>query len=246
MKVNTSIHSTLRIGVVEDDARHRRVLSDYLARFGHERGLELQVSTFEDGQALLNGFRPVYDILLLDIRMKSTDGLALARAVRRTDPDVVIIFITVAQQYAINGYEVFALGYLVKPFPYASLARELSRAVDVLERRETADVVLKDGQGLRRVPVRDIVYLESSGHRLQVHLTDGTITMTGSLKQMEPQLVPHGFFRSNSCYIVNLRHVVGVREQESVMSTGQTLRISRPRKKEFMRALTEHVSGTLT
>lgn len=246
MKVNTIPLPLLRVGVVDDDARHRRVLSDYLDRFGRERGLELQVSTFEDGRNLLDGFRPVYDVLLLDIRMQTTDGLAVARAVRRTDPDVIIIFITAAQQYAINGYEVSALGYLVKPFPYAVLSHELGRALEVLERRDSAGVVLKDGQGLRRVPVRDIVYLESSGHRLDVHLVDGSITLTGSLKQMEAQLAPHGFFRSNSCYIVNLRHVVGVREQDSVMSTGQALRISRPRKKEFMRALTEHVSGTLT
>ncbi|RAX21565.1 MULTISPECIES: LytTR family DNA-binding domain-containing protein [Actinomyces] len=246
MKVNTSSTPVLRVGVVEDDARHRRVLSDYLDRFGRERELELRISVFDDGQALLDGFRPVYDILMLDIRMEGTDGLALARAVRRTDPDVIIIFITAAQQYAINGYEVSALGYLVKPFPYASLARELNRALAMLSRQDNASVVLKDGQGLRRVHVRDIVYLESSGHRLDVHLTDGVITLTGSLKQMQPQLAPHGFFRSNSCYIVNLRHVVAVREQDSVMSTGEALRISRPRKKEFMRALTEHVSGTLT
>ncbi|MBW3070097.1 MULTISPECIES: LytTR family DNA-binding domain-containing protein [unclassified Actinomyces] len=244
MKVNTSPSATLRIGVVDDDARHRNVLSEYLDRFGRERGLDLQVSVFEAGGDILDGFRPIYDILMLDIRMEGTDGLSLARLVRRIDPDVIIIFITAAQQYAINGYEVSALGYLVKPFPYSSLARELSRALEVLGRRDNAGIVLKDGQGLRRVPVRDIVYLESSGHRLDVHLTDGAITLTGSLKQMEPKLAPHGFFRSNSCYIVNLRHVVAVREQDSVMSTGQSLRISRPRKKEFMRALAEHVSGT--
>ncbi|WP_136313698.1 MULTISPECIES: LytR/AlgR family response regulator transcription factor [Actinomyces] len=244
--MNTSLSPTIRVGIVDDDAHHRNVVSEYLDRFGRERHLDLRVSGFDDGQTLLDGFRPVYDVLMLDIRMQGTDGLAIARAVRRADPNVVIIFITAAQQYAINGYEVSALGYLVKPFPYASLARELDRALEVLRRRDRADVVLKDGQGLRRVPIRDIVYLESSGHRLDVHLTDGTITLTGSLKQMEPQLAPHGFFRSNSCYIVNLRHVVAVREQDSVMSTGQSLRISRPRKKDFMRALTEHVAGTLT
>ncbi len=235
----------IRIGVVEDDARHRRVLSDYLGRFAREHAVKLEVSTFDDGDDLLADFRPIYDVLLLDIRMEGTDGLATARAVRKVDPEVVIIFITAAHQYAINGYEVSALGYLVKPFPYASFDHELSRARNLLGRRDGTGIVLKDGSGLRRVPVRDIVYLESSGHRLDVHLVDDELTLSGSLKQMEPQLAPHGFFRSNSCYIVNLRHVVAVRDQDSVMSTGQALRISRPRKKEFMRALTEHVSGTL-
>ncbi|MDO4900614.1 LytTR family DNA-binding domain-containing protein [Actinomyces sp.] len=235
----------IRIGVVEDDARHRLVLSDYLERFAREHGLKLEVSVFDDGDGLLADFRPVYDVLLLDIRMEGTDGLATARTVRRTDPDVVIIFITAAHQYAINGYEVSALGYLLKPFPYAAFEHELSRAWRLLGRRYGTDIMLKDGSGMRRVPLRDIVYLESSGHRLDVHLVDGEFTLSGSLKQMEPQLAPHGFFRSNSCYIVNLRHVVAVRDQDSVMSTGQSLRISRPRKKDFMRALTEHVSGTL-
>ncbi|MDU0349509.1 LytTR family DNA-binding domain-containing protein [Actinomyces sp. MRS3W] len=234
----------IRVGVVEDDARHRHVLVDYLDRFSGENNLTLKVHTFEDGAELLEDFRPVYDLLLLDIRMQGADGLATARAVRAVDSDVVIIFITSAQQYAINGYEVSALGYLLKPFPYTSFAREMNRARTVLERRDRAAITVKNGADVQRVPVGDIVYLESVGHRVDMHLLDRVISQASTLKDLEPRLAPHGFFRSNSCYIVNLKHVVGVREQDSVMSTGEALRISRPRRKGFMQALTEHISGT--
>lgn len=234
----------MRIGVVEDDPLHMRALTGYLERYGQDREVEIEVATFTDGADLLESYRPVYDILLLDIQMAGTDGLAAARAVRRSDPAVVIIFITSAPQYAIRGYEVSALGYLLKPLPYASFLHEIDRARAVLDRHEGTSLVLKEGVGVQRVPVRDIVYLESVGHRITVHLVDGEVTVNGTLKEMEPRLEPHGFYRSNSCYIVNLGHVVGVQDQDSLMSTGQALRVSRPRKKGFMRALTEHVAGT--
>ncbi|WP_235931398.1 MULTISPECIES: LytR/AlgR family response regulator transcription factor [Actinomyces] len=233
----------LLIGVVEDDARHARVITDYLERFAAERDLELRTRLFPDGDQLLRSYRPEYDILLLDIQMAGTDGLDTARQIRRRDPSVIIIFITSAPQYAINGYEVSALGYLLKPVPYSSFAQEMSRALESLGRRERRSLTVRDSSGVQRVPMADIVYLESVGHRLDIHLTSRVISLTGTLKEMEPLLVPHGFYRSNSCYIVNLAHVMRVHDQESVMSTGQGLRISRPRKKGFIEALTEHLAG---
>nr|WP_250648905.1 MULTISPECIES: LytTR family DNA-binding domain-containing protein [unclassified Actinomyces] len=231
------------VGVVEDDARHARVLTDYLRRFGAERDLEITTRLFPAGDHLLRGYRPEYDILLLDIQMEGTDGLDTARRIRRSDPSVIIIFITSAPQYAINGYEVSALGYLLKPVPYSSFSQEMSRALEALGRREHRSLTVRDGSGVRRVPMADIVYLESVGHRLDIHLTSRVISLTGTLKEMEPLLTGHGFYRSNSCYIVNLAHVMRVRDQDAVMSTGQSLRVSRPRKKGFMEALTEHLAG---
>lgn len=232
----------LSVAVVEDDPRHARVITEYLSRYAEETGHELTVRLFADGSQILAGYRPEYDVLLLDIQMAGTDGLATARSIRETDPTAVIIFITSAPQYAINGYEVRALGYLLKPVPYPSFRHELDRAVSTLGSRERKSLVIQDAHGVQRIPAGDIVYLESVGHRLDIHLRDSVLSLTGSLKEMEPRLLPLGFYRSNSCYIVNLRHVVGVKDQDAVMSTGEHLRVSRPRKKGFMEALTEHIA----
>ncbi|MBF0940670.1 MAG: LytTR family transcriptional regulator, partial [Schaalia georgiae] len=95
-----------------------------------------------------------------------------------------------------------------------------------------------------RVPVADIVYVESIKHRLTVHTTVGAaISMVSTLKAMEDRLEGMDFFRSNSCYLVSLRHVRGVADQECLMTNGDRLRVSRPRKKAFMSALAAYAGG---
>ena len=93
----------IRIAVVDDDSISCRSMVNYLNRYRKERQEELAVSVFTDGKAFADGYRPVYDILLLDIQMTPMDGIEVARRVRAHDESVVIVFITSAPQYAING-----------------------------------------------------------------------------------------------------------------------------------------------
>ena len=79
-------------------------------------------------------------------------------------------------------------------------------------------VLLQSGTSTHRINVTDIVYVESIKHRLDVHTVSGTYSITSSLKAMEDQLAGHDFFRSNSCYLVNLTHVRGVADQECLMT----------------------------
>ncbi|AYD89959.1 DNA-binding response regulator [Actinomyces sp. 2119] len=238
----------VHVGVVEDDPLHLRTLTGYLERYAAQRQVHLEVTTYPSASALLESYRPVYDILLLDIRMEGAqsgdvDGMSAARTVRATDPAVVIIFVTSAHQYAVAGYEVGALGYLLKPLTYTALAQEMGRALAALGRQGVGPVLLPEGSGVRRVSARDIVYLESVRHRVRIHLLDQEVTVASSLKAMEEVLRGHSFYRSNSCYLVNLDHVVGVHDQDCLMSTGEVLRVSRPRRRGLMSALADHVGG---
>ncbi|MDR1214708.1 MAG: LytTR family DNA-binding domain-containing protein [Propionibacteriaceae bacterium] len=231
----------MRIGIVEDDPASRSLLTDYVARYESEHGLACPVTGFSDGQDLLSGFQRQFDLLLLDIQMPGLDGFSTAERVRRVDPDVVIVFITNTPQYAIHGYEVDALSYLLKPVPYFAFARELTRSVERLARRTADYVVLSSGTDLVRLDTRHIVYLESVKHHLLVNTLDHRHTTVGTLKAMEATLAGRGFFRSNSCYLVNLRHVTAVHQSSCVMSTGVHLVVSRPRKKDFLIALTDYL-----
>lgn len=234
----------IRIGVVEDDpAQCQRVL-DYLNRYQSESGENFVVSVFDDGARLVERYQPVYDILLMDIQMKELDGIDAARAIRERDGDVVIVFITSAPQYAINGYEVGALSYLLKPVPWFAFQQELKRSIAQVRRRADDAMLVEAGGSSMRLSLADVLYFESIRHTIIIHTLSGKLSITSSLKKMEEQLAERPFFRSNSCYLVNLDHVSGVEDQDCVMSNGERLRISRPRKKDFMTALTEHLGGS--
>ncbi|MDR1387006.1 MAG: LytTR family DNA-binding domain-containing protein [Propionibacteriaceae bacterium] len=233
----------MRIGVVEDDPASRRLLVDYVARYEAEHGLACQVTCFNDGRGLLDGLGLGFDLLLLDIQMPGLDGFTAAERVRQVDRDVVIVFITNTPRYALHGYEVDALSYLLKPVPYFALARELTRSLERMARRADDYIVISAGPDLVRLATRDIVYLESVKHRLIVHTLERQHSTVGPLKAMEATLAERGFFRSNSCYLVNLRHVTAVQQSSCVMTTGQSLVVSRPRKKDFLIALTDYLGA---
>lgn len=234
---------SLRIGVVEDDPASSRLIVDYLSRYQREEHEEFIISTFDDGETLVERYAPVYDILLLDIEMKHMDGMEAARRIRERDDGVVIVFITAAPQYAISGYEVGALSYLLKPVPWFAFSQELKRSIDAVRRRGGESILVETGSKQMRVELSDIIYIESIRHTIIIHAMNGKLSITGTLKDLESRLAGHDFFRSNSCYLVNLRYVTAVNGQDCVMSNGESLRISRPRKKAFLAALADYVGG---
>ena len=103
----------IRIALVEDEAEVRAQLQGYVQRHTRQYGTEFAVTEFADGMELLDDYRPVYDVLFLDVEMKHLDGMETARRVRELDKDVIIVFITNMAQYAIGGYYLESEGHRV-------------------------------------------------------------------------------------------------------------------------------------
>lgn len=233
----------IRIGVAEDDPAGARLLLYYLDKYREEHGEEFDVATFPDGEALLNRYRPDFDILLLDIEMPKVDGFTVAQRIRAVDQHVVIVFITNMTNYAIRGYEVEALSYLLKPVPYFAFSQQLKRSIERIRGRSTDYLSFTANGEIVRLDTSQILYLESIKHRVVVHAIGAQYSFTGALKNLEAELEGHGFFRSNNCYLVNLRHVVSVTQTSCVLRGGDDLVVSRPRRKAFLAALTDHLGG---
>lgn len=236
----------IRIGVADDEPESRRVVLGHLARYQSENKATFVVHSFEDGRDLVAGYRPDFDILLLDVQMIEMDGFETAHRIREIDSEVIIIFITNMGQLAIKGYQVDALDYLVKPVTYFAFSQAIKRALARSERRPVAPVVLNVNNAQVRLDPSEIVYVESEKHRITVHTLDRQYSYSGTLKALEDELGDRGFFRSNNCYLVNLRHVKRVDQSGSAMLTGEVLQVSRPRRKAFLQALSDHLGGPAT
>ena len=232
----------IRVLIAEDDLQCFRQLEQFLADYSGETGRVFQVTHYDNGEDLVEHYQPEFDLLLLDVDMPFLDGMTAAGHIRRVDPEVVIVFVTNLAQYAIQGYSVNALDYILKPLNYFSLSQRLTRCLRYVKKREEAYVTVSVKGGALKLEVGDICYIERLGHQLMLHTRDGIHASSSTLQQMEEALADRGFARRNKGYLVNLAHVRGVQDGCAVVQ-GDRLLISRGRRAAFLDALADYVGG---
>ena len=147
-------------------------------------------------------------------------------------------------QYAIHGYEVNALDYVIKPIAYYPFSVKLRRAIRMIRETSGNSLLLPFDGEERRIPTKDILYVEVHSHTVDYYTYSGVSSVTGTLKMVEEKLKNDYFVRCNSCYLVNLRHVTGLKD-DTVIVEGHSLKISRAKKKEFMNQLSIFYSEAL-
>lgn len=236
---------SVNVGIVDDSARDRSLVESLLRRFEDENSLSFQIRHYDDGAALLDNYQPNFDVIFLDIKMSGLDGMSTAAAIRSVDSKVILIFVTNTAQYATHGYSVSALSYLLKPVSYFAFRTEMDRCLAALDQLREMSILVGSGTSLRRLDITDFVFLESNRHRISVHTANETISFSGTLKSFEDSLSAHSFYRANSGYLLNLRHLRAIHGEDAILSDGSSLKISRSRKKGLMDALMAYVGGPI-
>ena len=230
------------IAIVEDDDKAASELAEQLNKYAEETGAEYRVVRFSDAIAFLTGYSADYDIVFMDIEMPDLDGMTAAKKLREVDPEVILVFVTNMAQYAVEGYEVSAMDFMVKPVRYDNLKLKLERAEKKLEGKGEDRFLVRGKNGPVVICVPDIRYVEVTDHMLTFYTNEGAIKVTGSLKEIEKRLEGRDFSRANSCYLVNLKYVTGASDG-MVTVGGDRLSISRARRKSFMSDLADYLGG---
>lgn len=225
----------LRIAVVEDAPFDQKMLVDCLQEYEAETGTKMQILVYSGGEKLLEQYPEHLDILFMDIMMGDMDGLKTARLVRRQDDKVILIFVTSMIQYAIQGYSVDAMDFIVKPVSYTGIKLRMDRALCRLQQSAPAHVEITGQDGTYQVDARDICYIETFNHKVIVHTKTQVIPANASLHFFEKQLEKLPFFRCHTSFLVNLSYVDKIQGND-IWVNGQLLSISRYRRKEFLEA----------
>ena len=235
----------LKIAVVEDQQEAREELCRFIQQYAAENSLQAEVMPIEDGAAVAEHYEPGWDIIFMDVEMPGLDGFRAAEKIRETDADVVLVFVTNMAQYAIRGYEVDALDYVLKPVNYYQFSIKLSRAIQRVQRRKGGQIVLQlAGGGIQLLDTGEIYYLETRSRMLYYHTTKGEFAVRASLQSAEKQLAEYHFVRCNQCYLVNLKHVRGIENEFALVGDGR-LEISRRQKAAFLTAVASYMGGVL-
>ncbi len=232
----------INVAIVEDEQKHAEILKSYLEKYGEEHKADYHIELFGDGLDIVEGYDDHFDIIFLDIQMRHLDGMTAAKKIRELDSSVVLIFITSTVQYAVQGYSVDALGYVLKPVPYVAFSQLVEKAMGRIESKRKKNYIgFSASQKQVKLDVSRIIYIESQRNNVLIHTKEENYLTAGPLKRYEEQLAGMGFSKCHSAYVVNLSFVSSVRHEELVLTNGVTVPISRARKKDFMRELTEGI-----
>ncbi len=232
----------MKIAIVDDEQAMRNVLEQHLLRYSREKNLPLETASFSGGEALLKAHPNEFDFLFLDVDMPGMNGVETARRIRQTGSNVMILFVTNYAQYAINGYEVDAVDYLLKPLTYFDFSLKFSKALRRWRNREEQYLVVEAAGGIQRLPVSRILYIEVRKHYLCYCTLSGEVTARGKMNEQAEQLRPYGFCRVHRSFLVNLRHVEKLRSTE-VLVHGQVIPVGRQYSGGLMEAYVQFMGG---
>ena len=232
----------VRVAIVEDDPAFMEQLKTYLQQYGLENGTSFQITAFTDGDEIVEKYKAEYDIILMDIQMRFMDGMSAAEEIRRADEEVTIIFITNMPQFAIRGYRVSAMDYIVKPIGYYAFSQSIGRALRHLRSRQDKYLVISVRSGKVKLAVSDIRFIEVFDHDLVFHTLQGDLETKGTMNAVEKELEGEPFFKCNKGCLVNLRYVDSLMGNDIQLGQDR-LQVSRSRKKGLMDALNDYMES---
>ena len=232
----------IRIAIVEDEEVQYKILNEHLLRYEKESGECFEIEYFKDAVGFISDYSYNFDLIFMDIMMPDLDGMKAAERLRKVDENVALIFVTNMEQYAVQGYNVSALYFLLKPVKYNDFRLKMQRTVNYIAKSRKNDYLMLNLPGeKRKVFTKDIKYVEVFAHDVVFHTFEEEIHTRGTLSLFEKQL-DGNFCRINSCYLVNLNYISSVKDR-SIFIGEEELSISYARKKAVMKALAEHASG---
>lgn len=231
----------IKVIIVEDDKDAAAVLEEYLARYGEAKGVNFDVRKYNNVSLFLANYNNSADLILMDIELPDGDGMNAIAKLRERDGEVAVIFVTNMSQYAVKGYEVRALDFIVKPVSYSNFSVKLAGAISVIRSRVGKDIWISNKEGKTCIRSTRIKYIEVNKHVLVYHTLDGDYTQSGVLSNVQSELEGEPFSLCNRCYLVNLRYVTAVK-QFDVFLGEQKLQISRPKRVTFMRDLNNYLA----
>lgn len=233
----------IKVLIVEDDAAEADRLLGYLSRYANEHGEKFEVSRLESAVDFLDT-KPEVDLIFMDIGLPGISGMEAAEILRDYDQKTQLIFVTSLAQYGARSYEVDALDFIVKPVGYSSFAMRMDRAVRVLRRTIGRSIMVRTKDGMRIMPLADIIAIEVRGHNLLYHLTDNSeYSVRGTLSGLSSNLEGTAFVRVSSGVLVNMDRVRSIHGPDVQMSDGSVYSISRPRRTEALEAIARYYGG---
>ena len=222
----------VNIVICENDKNDQEFVGSKVVDILDDLNIEYEIKVYNSGDDLLEGYDKYTDIILLDIQMDGLDGMETARKIREFDDNVEIIFITSFVEYALEGYEVNAYRYLLKPVKDEDFRTSL---INCLNDRNFVkrSIVIKEGNTRIKISLKDIMYIEVQGNDITVHTLKDTYRTKGTMSSFETEINSDMFVRCHKSYLVNLEYIKSIKRYTSILVNDEEVPLSRNKYKEI-------------
>ena len=209
----------INIGLLENEQKEVESTKQMLQTFFSSQGLDFSSESFSNSNDFLASNVQKYDLIILDILLDNDDpmnGIDVAKEIRKVNKHVVIIFVTKTAQFALDGYKVDAIDYILKPLTYEDFYLKLVKAMNVIKFHIDKEFILKNMDGIFKIKESEIIYIEVKRHYLDFHLKTGVKAFRGSMKEVSQELTDK-FAKTSNSFIVNLHYTKLIKKDGVVL-----------------------------
>lgn len=221
----------IKIVICEDEKEQQELLKLYMDKIFEGLSIKYSLEIFNSGEELLKRYSKDTQLLLLDIQMGTINGMDTARKIREIDEDVEIIFITALIEYVLEGYEVRAYRYLIKPIKYDDLKNNLLNCIKEIKIKNKYIIVKEQGNRIK-LDINEITYVEVQKETITIHTLSKIYKINETMNNIEKEINCTRFFRCHKSFLVNLEHIKSIKQYIAVLENNEEVPISRYRFKE--------------
>ena len=237
----------LRIGICDDKQEDIDRIEGLALCFSEEHPeTPIQIRTYKSPYDLLSDVEETggFDLYLLDVVMPRMTGVALARRIRERKERAEILFLTVSREYALEAFSVKASGYLIKPVSKSDFDDALLHCIQRLSPENKPSLMLKSRDGLRRVPVCELVCVESFNHDQICTLSDGSdLKLSATLTELMEELMEYpAFAQPHRAYIVNMDFIQRLTARELLLTNGKRIPVPKSRYGKLKNAYLDYMA----
>lgn len=229
----------LKVAIVENEKEQTEITKSFLERYGKEKGVKMEIQSFPNGFDFLENAKAGFDVVFMDIDMPGMNGMEASEKFRKSQKKASLIFVTNLPQYAIDGYKVDALDFILKPMTYEDFSLAMGKVM-ARHQEDKGSFAIESHGVVRKLLTEEVLFIEVVKHDIVIHLTSKeNITFRGSIKALENKLNPDYFFKCNSGYVINLDYVKALDSDMVVLTSGDRLAVSRSHRKELLNRINE-------
>ena len=232
----------IKIVICDDQKEEYFHLRKLLEAYGASNHIEMDIHYFSNGNELLCAQIYDTDLFFLDVEMPGLNGIDIAKEIRSQKLNCEIVFITNYIQYALQGYEVQAFRYLLKPIDEIKFIETANHLFDKIK-KSSSYLHIKGRSGTQRILIKEIIYAETSQRHILIHTRDKVIDCYNTMEKLDEMLSEHGFFRCHQAYLISMDEISQIRGNDAVLKNETIIPISKNRKKEFKQVLTDFWGG---